>query len=137
MKYAYWTGARRLCTVSEPFLTPIIQHIFNTIGGNGVPDYPDHMKQILKQILEDFSKTPGTAAIVATTVTVVPASEPAAADRIAVLPEIVAAIAASPITSTSPESNETQTTPQEVTRNASNAAPIPAIPTEQSSEPAV
>jgi hypothetical protein len=25
------------------------------MGGNGVPDYPDHMKGILKQILDDFS----------------------------------------------------------------------------------
>ena len=133
MKYAYWAGARRLCTVSEPFLTPVIQHIFNTIGGNGVPDYPDHMKQILKQILEDFAKTPATAA---TTVSVAPAPEPTATDRIAVLPEIVAAIAAAPITATPPASSETQSMSLEVARNASDVVPIPAVPTEQSSEPA-
>jgi hypothetical protein len=61
MKYAYWAGAQRLCTVSEPFLTPIIQHVFNTIGGAGVPDYPEHMKEILKKILEDFSAPPAAA----------------------------------------------------------------------------
>lgn len=63
MKYSYWAGAQRLCTISEPFLTPVVQHVFNTIGGNGVPDYPDHMKDILKKILEDFNATPSTAAI--------------------------------------------------------------------------
>lgn len=58
MKYSYWAEAQRVCTVSEPFLTPVIQHIFNAIGGTGVPDYPEHMKDILKKILEDFSATP-------------------------------------------------------------------------------
>ena len=65
MKYAYWDGAERLCTISEPFLTPIVQHIFSTLGGYGVPDYPEHMKTILKKILSDFSATP--AATTATT----------------------------------------------------------------------
>lgn len=58
MKYAYWVGARRLCTVSEPFLTPVVQHVFNTVGGYGVPDYPDHMNEILKKILADFNTAP-------------------------------------------------------------------------------
>jgi hypothetical protein len=57
MKYPYWPDAKRICTVSEPFLTPVIQHIFNTIAGYGVPDYPVHMKEILKDILDEFSKT--------------------------------------------------------------------------------
>jgi hypothetical protein len=61
MRYEYWEGARRLCTVSEPFLTPVVQHVFNTIGGTGVPDYPEHMKEILKKILEDFSTAPAAA----------------------------------------------------------------------------
>lgn len=58
MKYAYWASARRLCTISEPFLTPVVQHIFNTIGGYGVPDYPEHMKETLQRILTDFNATP-------------------------------------------------------------------------------
>jgi len=57
MKYSYWTGAQRVCTISEPFLTPVIQHVLNTIGGNGVPDYPDQMTDVLKKILGDFSST--------------------------------------------------------------------------------
>jgi hypothetical protein len=39
MKYEYWPGAMRICTVSEPFLTPVVQHVLNTMGGIGVPDY--------------------------------------------------------------------------------------------------
>lgn len=58
MKYAYWPGAQRFCTVAEPFLTPVITHILKTIAGNGVPDYSDPMVAILKKVLEDFSKTP-------------------------------------------------------------------------------
>ena len=27
------------------FLTPVVQHVLNTMGGNGVPDYPEHMKE--------------------------------------------------------------------------------------------
>jgi hypothetical protein len=61
MKYSHWDGAQRLCTVSEPFLTPIVQHVFETIGGAGVPDYPEHMKEILKKILEDFNAAPEVA----------------------------------------------------------------------------
>lgn len=55
MKYSYWPDAERICTISEPFLTPVIQHVLNIMGGNGVPDYPEHMKEILKKILDDFS----------------------------------------------------------------------------------
>ncbi len=61
MKYSYWPGTERLCSVSEPFLTPVVQHILKTIAGNGVPDYSDPMKTILKSILEEFSKTPAPA----------------------------------------------------------------------------
>jgi len=78
MKYAYWDGAQRLCTVSEPFLTPIVQHVFNTIGGTGVPDYPEHMKEILKKILEDFSTASAAVAPVPAPPPVVePAPNPA------------------------------------------------------------
>ncbi len=65
MKYSYWTGANRICTISEPFLTPVIQHVLNTLGGNGVPDYPEHMRDILKKILDDFSAAPAAAVVVA------------------------------------------------------------------------
>ena len=63
MKYAHWSGAERICTISEPFLTPLVQHILNVIGGNGVPDYPEHMKEILKKVLDDFSGTNAVTAV--------------------------------------------------------------------------
>ncbi len=61
MKYSYWPDAKRICTVSEPFLTPVIQHVLNTMGGIGVPDYPESMKDILKKMLDDFSAAPAVA----------------------------------------------------------------------------
>jgi hypothetical protein len=63
MKYPYWVGAERICTISEPFLTPVIQHVLNAVGGNGVPDYPDHMKNILKKVLDDFSASAAAVAV--------------------------------------------------------------------------
>ncbi|GMU25600.1 hypothetical protein KJZ71_00390 [Patescibacteria group bacterium] len=69
MKYSYWSGAERLCTISEPFLTPVIQHVLNTMGGNGVPDYPEHMKDILKKVLDDFTAAGAVASKPATSST--------------------------------------------------------------------
>lgn len=54
LEYTNWPNANRVCTLSEPFLTPAIHHVLNNIGGHGVPDYPDHMGPILKKILDDF-----------------------------------------------------------------------------------
>jgi hypothetical protein len=65
MKYSYWPDAERICTVSEPFLTPLIQHVLSTIGGIGVPDYPEQMKVVLKNILADFSAAPAVASALA------------------------------------------------------------------------
>jgi hypothetical protein len=76
MKYSYWAGAERICTISEPFLTPVIQHVLNTLGGNGVPDYPEHMRDILKKILDDFSAAPA-AAVAQAAPQVLPAAAPA------------------------------------------------------------
>lgn len=82
MKYPYWEGAQRICTISEPFLTPVIQHVLNTLGGNGVPDYPDHMKDVLKKILDDFGATPPAPAAQAAVVPAlpIPAQDPPAAE---------------------------------------------------------
>jgi hypothetical protein len=81
MKYPYWTGAERICTVSEPFLSPVIQHVLNAIGGIGVPDYPDQMTAILKKILNDFSATPAAAAVAAPPAAVITAPAAAAAGQ--------------------------------------------------------
>lgn len=58
VRYSHWAGVERVCTISEPFLTPVVHHILNAIGGNGVPDYPEHMTVILKKILDDFAAVP-------------------------------------------------------------------------------
>jgi hypothetical protein len=61
LKYTWWSGTEKICSVSEPFLTSIIQHILNVIGGYGVPDYPHPtMKSIFENILDDFITIPGT-----------------------------------------------------------------------------
>lgn len=61
MKYSYWPGTERICTISEPFLTPVTQHVLKVLGGQGVPDYPESMQKILKKILEDFVAVSPTA----------------------------------------------------------------------------
>jgi hypothetical protein len=62
LKYAWWNGTEKICSVSEPFLTAIIQHTFGVIGGYGVPDYPNPiMKNIFEGILNDFISTPAAA----------------------------------------------------------------------------
>ena len=59
LKYGWWAGAEKICSVSEPFLTAIIQHTLAAIGGYGVPDYPRPvMKNIFENILNDFIKNP-------------------------------------------------------------------------------
>jgi hypothetical protein len=106
IKYSYWAGAQRLCTISEPFLTPVVQHIFNTIGGNGVPDYPDHMKEILKKILEDFNTTPAVV-----TAPVVPETMPGTVPALEEVPVTQQEPAAAPVL---PEALPVQpTVPQE------------------------
>jgi hypothetical protein len=65
LHYEYWPGAKRICTIAEPFLTPVIQHILNTIAGYGVPDYPPVMQVLLKKAMEDFgNNTQGPIAAV-------------------------------------------------------------------------
>ncbi|MGD2090803.1 MAG: hypothetical protein PVH61_31815 [Candidatus Aminicenantes bacterium] len=44
---------RRMATISEPFLTPLIQHIFSTISGFGTPDYPNMISDLIS---ENFGK---------------------------------------------------------------------------------
>lgn len=41
-------GDSRIC-ISEPFLTPLIQHILYNITGYGVPDYPKELTDILEK----------------------------------------------------------------------------------------
>ena len=54
LKYKWWDGAEKVCSVSEPFVTALVQHIFSVLGGYGVPDYPPSMKDIFNTMLNDF-----------------------------------------------------------------------------------
>lgn len=59
LKYGWWDGADKICSVSEPFLSAVIQHTFGVIGGFGVPNYPNPvMKTIFQEILTEFTATP-------------------------------------------------------------------------------
>lgn len=74
LKYSWWSGTEKICSVSEPFLTAVIQHTFAVIGGYGVPDYPNPaMKTIFESILNDFIAVP---VAVAATTEVAPVEEP-------------------------------------------------------------
>ncbi|MEW5922370.1 MAG: hypothetical protein AB1746_00130 [Candidatus Zixiibacteriota bacterium] len=59
LKYASWTGTVKMCSLSEPFLTPVMQHIFSVLGGYGVPDYPSSMKELFDTMLNNFFSTTG------------------------------------------------------------------------------
>lgn len=50
LKYNYWTEYRRILTVSEPFLSPLIEHITKSLSGYGVPDYPEDVKNTIDKI---------------------------------------------------------------------------------------
>ncbi len=58
LKYVWWEGTEKVCSIAEPFLTAIIQHVFTVMGGYGVPDYPSSMKTVFQGILNDFISTP-------------------------------------------------------------------------------
>jgi hypothetical protein len=45
--YDLFEGYTRICTLSEPFLTPIISNILSAIAGHGCPDYSDATKRLL------------------------------------------------------------------------------------------
>ncbi|MBE0538416.1 MAG: hypothetical protein IH620_01785 [Ignavibacterium sp.] len=53
LKYEYFTEYEQnsRVTVSEPFITPLVEHILYNISGYGVPDYPLSLQ---KEIAENF-----------------------------------------------------------------------------------
>ena len=52
LSYSRFGGFKRVCTLSEPFLTPFIITLLDTLAGQGVPDYP----RIVKGAIHDRSK---------------------------------------------------------------------------------
>ena len=50
--YAHWEGHERISTISEPFLTSLIQHCLQSISGYGTPDYPKIVQDDLVERLK-------------------------------------------------------------------------------------
>ncbi|MCX6236985.1 MAG: hypothetical protein NTY07_05390 [Bacteroidia bacterium] len=47
LKYSSLEDINLICSISEPFLTPLISHLLNTIYGYGTPDYPKIVKDTI------------------------------------------------------------------------------------------
>lgn len=52
--YDLFDSYRRICTLSEPFLTPIISNILSVIAGHGCPDYSNATKSLLDNKLKQI-----------------------------------------------------------------------------------
>lgn len=50
LKYSHWPDFHRICMLSEPFITPLIEKALSTIGRLGVPDFGDEVKELIKAI---------------------------------------------------------------------------------------
>jgi hypothetical protein len=48
LKYTHLNGYKYLFSISEPFLTPLVQKIINEISGFGVPDFNKGIQDIIK-----------------------------------------------------------------------------------------
>ena len=53
LKYSDWSEYKRILTVSEPFLSPMIEHITKSLSGYGVPDYPTNLQETIKNISKE------------------------------------------------------------------------------------
>ncbi len=49
LRYKDWVGYKRLCTLSEPFLSPLVSKILQAIAGTGASDYSKEVSKILVQ----------------------------------------------------------------------------------------
>lgn len=55
LKYLHLpNGAKRVANLSEPFLTPLIEHIFSSLAGYGVPDYPESISKLIIENSMEF-----------------------------------------------------------------------------------
>lgn len=48
LEYEHLGLYERICSISEPFLTPLVEHVLSTIAGYGTPDYPEMIKTIIE-----------------------------------------------------------------------------------------
>lgn len=49
LDYDHWSLYKKLCSISEPFQTPLVELILSAIAGCGVPDYPEKIKEAIKE----------------------------------------------------------------------------------------
>jgi hypothetical protein len=54
LKYDCFDEYKRICTLSEPFLTPIISNILSSIAGHGCPDYSKSTKELLDKNIKSI-----------------------------------------------------------------------------------
>jgi hypothetical protein len=47
LTYELFSGYDRVCTISEPFLTPFVDTLLGALSGLGVPDYPEAVKSVI------------------------------------------------------------------------------------------
>ena len=52
--YDLFTNHTRICTLSEPFLTPIITNVLSAIAGHGCPDYSNATKELLNNKIKQI-----------------------------------------------------------------------------------
>ena len=53
LKYSDWSEYKRILTVSEPFLSPMIEHITKSLSSYGVPDYPGDLQDTIMNISKE------------------------------------------------------------------------------------
>lgn len=53
LKYSHWVEYKRIVTVAEPFLSPLIEHVIKSLSGYGVPDYPATIKETIENISKE------------------------------------------------------------------------------------
>ncbi|MBO4542990.1 MAG: hypothetical protein J5725_07390 [Bacteroidales bacterium] len=52
LKYENLADYKKVTSISDPFKSPLIQHIFDNISGYGCPDFPDDLQNDLKKKVE-------------------------------------------------------------------------------------
>ncbi|WP_433971898.1 type IV secretion system DNA-binding domain-containing protein [Tunturiibacter lichenicola] len=58
MKYAYWKGAERICTISEPFLTPVVQHVLGALGIALINEEQSWIDKVMRNDLSRWARVP-------------------------------------------------------------------------------
>ncbi len=56
LKYSYWPNVKRKLCISEPFLTPFIEHAFTAISGYGTPNYSSIVTEQINESIREILK---------------------------------------------------------------------------------